>query len=391
MTAAQPTADSSTLNARAETLPRIEAITVIEVCVPRRERNRLKVSYGELPDAHYALVRVDAEGITGLGEAATDHWWTGEDAASVRHAVEKFLAPALLGRSWGLRDAARQMDAALAENPYAKAAVDMALWDVMGRAHGLPLHVMLGGGIPRPVPIKYVVSIVDRAHALSEVEYARSLGIRWFKMKVGSPDLDGDLERVTAVVEALHPGECVGVDANAGWSHAVARRALPRLADLGVRFIEQPVSPRFPWAMADLTARSAVPILAHESVFTVQDAVVAAHERAADMWAITPGTHGGLFPTLDILSLARAHGISCLLGSTIELGLASAQMVHIGSAHDEIAAGPVPSDIIGPLYHESDVLVKPIDVHDGLAYVPEGPGLGVQLDQERLDHFRVTG
>jgi muconate cycloisomerase len=347
------------------------------------------VSYGTLPDAHFALVRVHAEGLVGIGEAATDHWWTGEDAHSVRHAIESFLAPTLVGQAWGLREATGAMERALAGNPYAKAAIDMALWDLLGRASGLPLHVLLGGGQPRPTPIKYVISIVEPDRALEQLDYARGLGIRWFKIKVGGDELASDLERVSAVAEQLAPGESIGVDANAGWSPTVALYALEPLHALGVRFLEQPVSPRFATAMAELTQRSPIPILAHESVFTVADASRAARERIGHIWAITPGTHGGLFDSLDILALARANGIQCLLGSTIELGLASAQMAHFSSAHDEIVHGPVPSDIIGPLYHESDILAEPLTVAEGCVHVPDGPGLGVELDPERISYFRV--
>ena len=133
--------------------------------------------------------------------------------------------------------------------------------------------------------------------------------------------------------------------------------------------------------MAEITARSSIPVVAHESVFTVRDGLQAAESRLAHVWALTPSTHGGLVKTLDLLGIARAAGIPCLLGSTVELGVATAFLAHIGAAFEEIAACPIPSDVIGPLYHENDVVVSQPLIEDGYVHVPEGPGLGVELDE----------
>ena len=369
---------------------RIEAIDVIEVRVPRRASNRITTSYGTLPDAHYALVRVHAEGLIGVGEAATEQWWTGEDAASVRHAVERYLAPALVGQSMGIREAAAAMDAQVAANQYAKAAIEMALWDLLGQAAGLPLYALLGGGPPRPVPIKYVIGAHEPRAARDEALAGKQLGFRYLKLKVGG-ELSADLARLAAVTEVLDEGERVGVDANAGWSPVTALGALEPLAAQGVAFLEQPVSPRFPEAMAEITRRSPIPVVAHESVFTLRDGFEAATGALAHVWALTPSTHGGLLATLDLLSLARAAGIPCLLGSNVELGVATALLAQLGAAMDIIADCPVPSDIIGPLYHEGDIVVTQPRIADGFVYAPERPGLGVELDMDRVNAYSVTG
>src|SRR5215467_3232794 len=99
---------SAPLTAARVTFPApIESVEVVEVCVPKRERNRISAQYGTIPDSHFALVVVHAGGLVGVGEASTERWWTGEDAASVRHAVEEFLAPVLVGSAPGIREALR--------------------------------------------------------------------------------------------------------------------------------------------------------------------------------------------------------------------------------------------------------------------------------------------
>jgi L-alanine-DL-glutamate epimerase-like enolase superfamily enzyme len=368
--------------------PQIEAVRVVEVRVPRRPSNRITTTYGTLPDAHFALIVIEAEGLVGVGEASTDHWWTGEDAQSVRHVTETYLAPALTGCRVGPREAAKIMSEAVAWNPYAKAAVEMALWDLLARAVGLPLHVLLGASEPRPVPIKYVIGFMDADRAREEVVFAREHGFRFLKMKVGT-DVMADINRVATVVDALQAEEQVGVDAQANWSPLDALKALGPLESLGVAFVEQPVSPAFPDALKAITSRARIPIIAHESIFTLRDGAEALARRLADIWALTPNTHSGLVGTLDLLALARSGGIPCLLGSTVELGIGSAFLAQVGTTFDEFVHGPIPSDVIGPLYHEDDIVVAPPAIADGYVHVPPGPGLGVELDWDRVTFYEV--
>jgi L-alanine-DL-glutamate epimerase-like enolase superfamily enzyme len=367
----------------------IEAVEVIEVCVPKRERNRINAQYGTIPDSRYPLVLVKAGGLTGVGEASTEQWWTGEDAASVRHVVQQYLAPELVGRSLGTREALDRMQATIVGHPYAKAAVEIALWDLLGKATGQPLRVLLGGNADPDVkiPIKYVIGIGDEDHIAAEIEFGREQGFRRFKTKVGA-DLDDDLARVAAIAKRLTSGETIGVDANAGWSAVDAIRALKPLQELGVQFLEQPVPPSQPAAMAALTARSSIPIVAHETIFTVDDGLRAATDGLAHIWALTPSTHGGIWPTVDLLAIARTAGIPCLLGSNIELDVSTAMMAQIAAAFPEIRNCPVASDIIGPLYHEDTIVVNPPQIADGFAEVPDGPGLGVELDWDKVSFYR---
>jgi muconate cycloisomerase len=225
----------------------------------------------------------------------------------------------------------------------------------------------------------------DRAR--EEATWALEAGMKYLKVKVGG-DLDVDLSRVRAVQEVAD-GLPVGVDANEGWDVVTAMRAVHELEQMGIAFIEQPVSRAFEKALARLTARARVPVIIHESLFTVQDAVRCARHGLGHVWAVTPPAHGGLVPTLDILALARAHGIPCLVGSTVELGVATAFMAQIAASDPNIAECPVPSDIIGPLYHEADVVVEAPRIEAGIVYAPSGPGLGVELDEEQIRRYRV--
>lgn len=369
--------------------PLVEEIVVREVVVGRSEENRITTSYAELPDAHVALVEVHAGGLVGIGEAPAERWWTGEDAASVRNAIERYLRPVVLGAPLAPRQLTSAMNRALAANQYAKAAVEMAVWDLLGKLAGLPLAQLLGGVPGQPTPVKYVIGRRPAAEAEALFEAGRARGFDTFKVKVGG-ELEEDLARVRAVRDGLRGGERVGVDANGGWSYPTAVAALEPLAELGVAFIEQPVSRRASRAMADLTRRSRVPIVAHESIALHGDALRAVEEGLGHVWALTPGTHGGIGPTIDLLGIARGAEVPCLLGSTVELGIASAMLAQVGAASAQIHASPIPSDVIGPLYHDADVVTAGPVIVAGKVFPPPGPGLGVELDPDRLRFLAVN-
>ena len=342
-----------------------------------------------MPDAHFALVFVTAGGLTGVGEAATERWWTGEDAASVRHAVEDFLAPELVGRRLGIRQALRVMDGATVATPYAKAAVEIALWDLLGKITGQPLYVLLGGGDPSPVPIKYVIGMGSDEHLREEVAFGREAGFSYFKTKVGTVLAD-DVHRCEVLMEELRPGEQLGVDAQAGWSRRdrAGRPAPPGGARHLLPGAASEPGPARGHGGPDGPVRGAHR-RPREHVHPPGRQRPPSGSPVAHIWALTPSTHGGIVPTLDLLSLARAAGVPCLLGSNIELGVSTAMMIQLAAAFDEIRECPVPSDIVGPLYHGDDIVTRQPQIAGGNVHVPDGPGLGVEIDWERVNRYEV--
>ena len=140
--------------------------------------------------------------------------------------------------------------------------------------------------------------------------------------------------------------------------------------------------------MADLRRQTSIPIMADESCFTEADAVQLIRHQAVDILAVYPGKHGGLTPTRRITSLAGEAGIACAIGSNLELGIATAAMLHLAMADPTIDSQRYPADLIGPLYHQADLITEPLNLGPEVATVPEGPGLGVELDREQLNQYR---
>jgi muconate cycloisomerase len=279
------------------------------------------------------------------------------------------------------------MDRELKLNPFTKAAIEMALWDLAGKAAGKPVYDLLGGKVRDTIPIKMVVGgfEVERARALAE--QFLTWGVRCLKVKVGL-DPDVDVERVAAVRRLAGAKIPVGIDANCGWDLTTARRTLRRLAEHDLLFAEQPIPPGDPTALAALRRDCDIPLMADESVFTLADAWQLAVHQAADIFGVYPGKHGGISGTVEIAHVARAAGLACALGSNLELGVGTAAMLHVAAALPNLASEMYPADAIGPLYHEADLLTEPLKLGPVEAKVPAGPGLGVELDEEQVRHWR---
>ena len=369
---------------------KITRIEPIPICVPLKVDLTTKTAHGEHIASPYILVRVHTdEGLVGLGEGTVAPRWSGETSASCVAAINELISPALSGEDPAqvtlLR---RKMDRVLKQNPFTKAAVEMALWDLAGKAAGVPLYQLLGGKVRDEVPIKMVVGAFEVSKARSLAERFLDWGVKCLKVKVGL-DPEGDLARVKAVRELAGPDVPIGIDANCGWNAARARRMLAALDRYDILFAEQPVGADDPAALADVRRSTTIPVMADESIFTLADAFHLTHHHAADILSVNPGKHSGIQATIEVAHVARAAGIVCALGSNLELGIATAAVAHLAVAEPTIDSETYPADLIGPLYHEADMITEPLSLGPVTAKPPEGPGLGVELDEKQLDRFRA--
>ncbi len=370
---------------------KIARIEVIPVRVPIRPEFQIRGSLGFHTESPFAILRVQTdEGITGLGEVSGTPVWSGEDAVTASHVIGGFLEPALKGED--PRDIERltaKMRRAIAGHPFTKSGVEIALWDILGKAAGLPVYRLLGGAVREWVPIKMSVSGVAPERAAELARFALSRGLTALKVKVGI-DPESDVERVKAVRAAVGPDFRVGVDANGGWTPRVAIQTIRRLVDTcGIYFAEQPVAPLDLQWMVDVRRNVSVPVMADESCYTLQDAMALVRAGAADILSVYVGKGGGIGPARKIAAVAEAAGLTCTIGSNLELGIASAAMTHLATASYGVGAEEFPCDILGPIAYEHDLLAEPIEFRSGAVRAPGGPGLGVSLDEDALARYRV--
>jgi muconate cycloisomerase len=371
---------------------RITRIETIPIRVPLKPEVAIRSGRG---GAHtvspFLLVKVQTdEGLVGVGEASCTPRWSGEDQVTAAHLIHAYLEPLLLGEDpRQVQSLAQKFRLAFAANPFTKAAVEMALWDLAGKAAGRPVCDLLGNRVRASVATKRSVSGVDPEKAAAIARWALEQGSKAMKVKVGV-EPQGDVARVSAVRAAVGPGVKLGVDANGGWTLATALSTIQRLSEKGIYFVEQPLPPENINELAELRQQVHLPLIADESVYTLQDAKTLALLHAADVLSIYVGKAGGIGPARAIADFAHGGGLKCTIGSNLELGVGSAAMVHLALSAPGVAAEEFPCDIIGPFYYEDDIVREQLPIKPGEARAHDRPGLGVELDEEKVERYRVA-
>ena len=357
---------------------KINAIETTPVCVPRL------LAYGAVPRtalgpaavSEYGIVQVHTDrGITGLGELSSVFARRGP---LLCRDVDERLAPALIGCDpLAITGALRAMEGQLPDGHFAIAGVEMALWDIAGKALGVPVYTLLGGKMRDRIPLSYSVPHGE-PEQMAEFALARAgEGFRTVKVKTGQGP-KRDVEAVRQVREAVGDAHRVRVDANMAMSSAKeAIRFVEGIMPFDPELLEQPMPARDLHAMAEIRRSVALPIMADESVGAPRDAMEVIRREAADVLNVYVIESGGIQNAARIFTLAEQAGLGCMIGSMPELGIGTAAQIHLGIAMPNL---DFDSDTCGSLYQEEDLLATPLRFERGFAYAPEGPGLGVELD-----------
>ncbi len=367
---------------------KIKVIEPIAVSLPMQKP--VQMAGETVSRADNVLVRIEAEnGVVGWGEAASAPTMTGETTVSMMAAVAH-MTPVLLHRSADeFAGASAAMDASMYGNSGAKAAIEIALHDLVGRATGRPLHALFGAKVRDRMPVLAVVGSDDAAADLCDAQARYAAGYRAFKIKVGLAAPEADAERTRVVCAALkaqskaHGGEClVSSDANQGYSTDAALRYVQALGDCGLDFFEQPVEAHDVEGMARVAAAApGIWIGADEGIHSAAD-IARHHERNAARGASLKAIKlGGLRALFEAGCLCERLGmrinISCKTG---ESSVASAAAAHIAAVVPALAWGLT---VTNPGLAE-DIVVVPLRVEGGHVAVPDGPGLGIEVDERRV-------
>ena len=368
---------------------KITRIETIPVKVPINPARVIHSGRGRHTESPFLLVRIHTdEGIEGLGEVSCTPIWSGEDQTTAAHFIEHILAPLLTGRDpTQIERLTAAVNAALANNPFTKAGIEMALWDILGKVAGLPLYRLLGGPVRDSVKTKFSVSGLAPDQAAGIAAWAVEQGFDTMKVKVGLDPAE-DVARVAAVRQAVGPDVRLGVDANGGWSVQTAIQTVQQLYQYNIYFVEQPTPDHDVAWLADVRRHTHLPVMADEIVYSPQDALAIARAHAADVLSLYVGK-GGIGPARKVAAVAEAAGLVCTVGSNLELGIGNAAMIHLAMSTSAIDAANFPCDILSPFFYETDLLQEPLPIHAGEARPPTGPGLGVQLDEDKVAFFRT--
>ncbi|HET8918158.1 MAG TPA: enolase C-terminal domain-like protein [Xanthobacteraceae bacterium] len=365
---------------------KIKTIEAIAVRLPMKKP--VQMAGETVAQAENVFVRIESDaGAIGWGEAAAAPTMTGETIAGMMAAIE-LMRPRLFGRAaYDFVGAATAMDAQLYGNSGAKAAIDMALHDLVGRASERPVYALFGAKQRSRMPVLAVIGSEDAAADLRDAQACWNAGYRAFKIKVGLGSPEADAVRTMMLCQALK-GQAQGTepclvsaDANQGFSVDGALTFVRGIGDCGLDFFEQPVSAHDLDGMSRIAAATKVQIGADEGIHSLDD-IARHHERKAargvSLKAIKLGGLSGLFAASRLCGQLGMHvNISCKTGET---SLASAAAVHLAAVAPALAWGlTVTSSGLA-----EDVTAAPLRVDAGHVEVPERPGLGIDVDEHRL-------
>ena len=359
--------------------------TIIDISLIRPH----KLSYTTLYDVNYVLVQLQTDGgIEGLGEAATlgGPGWSEESEESIKITIDKYLAPQLIGEDpRQIESLRKKMKTAVRGNMFAKAAIEMSLFDVVGKAYGIPSYNLLGGLVRSEIPLSWTLAIGDPD---KEIDDAKKMieqnGHFIFKIKVGGEPAQQDVMRVKRIKEALGDQVSLRIDVNQGWDRATAVRAVKQLEECGLAFIEQPVPSWDIDGMSSVARSVSTPIMADESLATLHDATILVQKEAASVFGLKVTKAGGLLGCKQLASIAEGAGLNCYVGCMIETGIGTAAYLHLAASTPNVTYG---CELFGPLLLKDDIVQEKTKYSKGHIVVTDKPGLGVTLDKEKLEKY----
>ena len=326
-------------------------------------------------------------GLTGWGEASPWPVFTGTAEGNAA-ALHVHLRPHLLGTDpVQVEKHLKTADRVIVGYPEAKAALETALLDIVGQMTGLSIAELAGARHRETVPMSFSVANPDFDADLEEVARLHADGVRLFKLKTGFAEHAFDKMRLEKLRERYGDAVSLRIDYNQGLRPTDAIRTLRDLESFELAFIEQPVKMHERAALAEITRAIDTPIMADESVFGPREALAGVQMRLADIFALKIMKSGGIRRALEVAAIARLGGVDVYGGCMFETGVAHAAGAQLMAALPDLHLG---CEFYMPTYYaREDILTEPFPVRDGLVHVPEGPGLGVTVDPDRLARYRT--
>jgi L-alanine-DL-glutamate epimerase-like enolase superfamily enzyme len=346
----------------------------------------LKFASGQVHVAEHVLVRVHTDGgLTGVAEAPPRPYTYGETQESIVAVIDKIFAPQILGLSALERETVHERLDRTVGNPTAKAALDMALWDILGQAAGMPVSGLLGGYTDR-MRVSHMVGFAPADRMVAEAERVRDThGITTFKVKVGRQPYRDDVEACRALRRALGPQVELYIDGNRGWTASESARALHEMADLGLTFAEELCPADDVLGRRWLVGQSPIPFIADESA--TRPAEVTRELLGGSATAISIKTaRTGFTASQSVLYQCQGLGVEVVMGNQIDGQIGTLCSAAFGAAHRSTARRA--GELSNFLDMTDDLLTEPLSIWDGTLRIRGGAGLGIDIDPDKLARYR---
>lgn len=381
----------------------ITSISTVLVQLPTRREHKwtgLTETIGR-----YILVKMtDADGRSGWGEAAALKDWGGEfgryfgeSVAIVQLVIERYLASAVKGvDTANIVELHARMDAVIKGYPYAKSAVEFAAYDLAAKRFGVPVHMLLGGRARERVPVTHSIGLIPIEEAEAEAAKVAAEGIKTIKIKIGG-DARRDIEIVRRVRDAAGPAMDICVDANEGYkTPGEAVLVLREMEKYRLKYAEQPCMGIA--RIAEVARAIDTPVMADESAWNAHDAIQIAEQHAIDIVSIYTTKPGGLYKAMEVAAVCRAAGIICNVNGSIETGVGNLANLQLAAAAPAVTLSCVipvstPAEFqkgqVGGIYYKDDLIKRPMKLIDGAIEVPIAPGMGIEVDEAKIEMYRV--
>lgn len=363
---------------------KVQRIEAIPFRVPMREV--VKFATGQLAALEHVLVRVHTDaGIVGQAEAPARAMVYGESASSIVAAIRDWFGPALAGLDPFAVERAWVHFNKVEHNPTAKAAVDMALHDIIGQALSVPLWRLLGGWT-NEVELSHILGLGTPEEVADQArELIARYGFRTLKLKAGI-DPQRDTAMVRAVREAVGSSVRLHVDINHGYSSLVAQRTVPQWEPYDIAWVEEPCPGSDVRGRALIAAATRLPLMADESCTTV-DAVMEEIRRGTCRMMSLKNARTGYTQSRKIIDLCEANGLVPVTGSQGDTEIGALTSAHFHAAHRITASGPAELSFF--LDASDSIVAEPIVIRDGKFTLSDKPGVGLVIDEDKLAHYRI--
>ncbi|MBH1965643.1 MAG: muconate cycloisomerase [Comamonadaceae bacterium] len=347
-----------------------------------------KLSMATMSGQTLMLVRIRcSDGTVGIGEGTTIGGlaYGGESPEGMKLAIDTYFAPEMIGANANRVPALMaRLNKGIRDNRFAKCAVETALFDALGHRTGLPVSELLGGRLRDRLPVAWTLASGDTGRDIEEaMSMLATRRHQIFKLKIGRKSVREDVAHVAAIKKALGDQASVRVDVNMAWTELEAHHGLAGLVDAGCELVEQPVASAD--ALARLTGKFPIAVMADESLMGPATAFALARNAGADVFAIKTEQSGGLQAAQHVAAIADAAQIELYGGTMLEGAFGTISSAHAFSTFRELQWG---TELFGPLLLTEEILTQPLEYKDFHLTVPTTPGLGIQLDEDRVLHFR---
>lgn len=343
------------------------------------------------------------EGITGIAESGdASEWYLGESQDSIMHLVNKVFGPRiLLGENpFNIEKIVAKMDYAVKYNNQAKAVIDFALHDIIGKKLGVPVYNLLGGLSQDKISLGFVIGSGPLEDMIAEAKRVLQLGYKSVKIKVGILSAEEDIAVVGSIRESLGSSAKIMIDANAGWHYYQALEILKELEKYHISAAEQPL----PWwdvnGLARLRKQVRIPIFADESAAELKQVMELVEKEAVDGFLIKIPKAGGLLKAQKWVSIAKIVGLPVVCGCLMSSGIEAAIQAHFLTATEWMSRHE--HENLGPLHHHEiyDTINKDVKndfaksiprYENGFMYAPDGAGFGIELNEDVINKSITKG